>query len=108
MKLEKSSLCALGIFMLGLLIFLPGLQGIKQGSTSYSGVIERIDKDFKFIVVNGAKIRISGNATVVDMEGNTLKMDVLKPKVSVVVQGAEAREGFWATKIVITPLRRKP
>ncbi len=107
MKLEEFNFVLL-IFMVFVLTFLTGLQGIKQEATSYSGVIERTDKDLKFIVINGAKIMISGNATVVDVEGNTLKMDALKPKVSVVIEGTEAREGLWARKIIVTPLRRKP
>jgi len=108
MKLEKSYLIKSVLFMLTLLIFLPGIQGIPQETASYSGAIESIDKDLKFIVVNGAKILISGNATIVDEKGNILKADVLKPKLSVVIEGTQGPEGFLAKKIVITIPKKKP
>jgi len=84
------------------------MYGIKQGATSYSGVIERIDKDSKFIVVNGAKILISGNATIVDEKGNILKADALKPRLFVVIEGVSSPEGFLAKKIVVTTPKKKP
>ena len=108
MKSEKAYFIKSIMFMLALLIFLPGIQGIKQESISYSGVIESIDKDFKFIVVNGAKILISGNTKIVDEKGNILKMDDLKPKLSVVIEGVHSPEGFLAKKIVITTPKKKP
>jgi hypothetical protein len=108
MKLEKAYFIKSVMFMLTLLIFLPGIQGIKQEAISYSGVIESIDKDFKFIVVNGAKMLISGNTRIVDEKGNILKMDDLKPKLSAMIEGVRTPEGFLAKKIVITTLKKKP
>ena len=108
MKLEKSHFAIFGIFMLTLLIFLPGIQGIPHEAVSYSGAIESIDKDLKYIVVNGAKILISGSATILDEKGNILKVDVLKPKLSVVIEGVSGPEGFLAKKIVITIPKKKP
>lgn len=108
MKLEKAYFIKSIMFMLALLIFLPGIQGIKQEAISYSGVIESIDKDFKFIVVNGAKMLISGDTKIVDEKGNILKMDDLKPKLSVVIEGVRGPEGFLAKKIVITTPKKKP
>jgi hypothetical protein len=84
------------------------MYGIKQEATSYSGVIEGIDKDFKFIVVNGAKILISGNVTIVDEKGNILKADALKPRLSVVIEGISSPQGFLAKKIVVTTPKKKP
>jgi len=108
MKLEKAYFIKSVMFMLTLLIFLPGIQGIKQEAISYSGVIESIDKDFKFIVVNGAKMLISENTRIVDERGNILRMDDLKPKLSAVVEGVRSSDGFLAKKIVITTPKRKP
>lgn len=108
MKSEKAYFIKSIMFMLALLIFLPGIQGIKQESISYSGVIESIDKDFKFIVVNGAKMLISENTKIVDEKGNILKMDDLKPKLSVVIEGVHGPEGFLAKKIVMTTPKKKP
>lgn len=107
MKLEKAYLIKSVMFMFTLLIFLPGFQGIKQETISYSGVIENIDKDFKLIVVNGTKILISENTKIVDEKGNSLKMGDLKVKLSVVIEGGHSREGFLAKKIVITTPKKK-
>jgi hypothetical protein len=108
MKSKKANLIKSVMFMFTLLIFLPGFQGIKQETISYSGVIENIDKDFKFIVVNGAKILISGNVTIVDEKGNILKADALKPRHSVVIEGISSPQGFLAKKIVVTTPKKKP
>jgi hypothetical protein len=108
MKLEKAYFVKFAMFMLTLLIFLPGIQGIKQEAVTYSGVIESIDKDFKFIVVNGAKMLISGGTKIVDEQGNILKTDDLKIKLSVVIEGVRSPEGFLAKKIVITTPKKKP
>jgi len=108
MKLEKAYFIKLGIFMLTLLIFLPGIQGIKQEAASYSGVIKSTDKDFKFIVVNDAKMLISDNTTVVDEKGHVLRMNDLKPGLSVAIEGVRSSNGFLAKKIVVTTPKRKP
>ena len=108
MKLEKAHLVKLGIFMFILLIFLPGMYGIRQETTSYSGVIDRIDKDSKSVVVNGAKFLISPNTSIVDEKGNRLKANDLKPKISVIVEGAHGPEGFSAKKIIVTNPKKKP
>jgi hypothetical protein len=108
MKLEKAYFIKSIMFMLALLIFLPGIQGIKQESISYSGVIESIDKDFKFIVVNGAKMLISGDTKIMDEKGNMFKMDDLKPKLSVVIEGVRGPDGFFVRKIVMTTPKKKP
>jgi len=107
MKLEKAYFIKLGIFMLTLLIFLPGIQGIKQEAASYSGVIKSTDKDFKFIVVNDAKMLISDNTTVVDEKGHVLRMNDLKPGLSVAIEGVRSSNGFLAKKIVVTTPKRK-
>ncbi len=93
--------------MLILLIFLPGIQGFKQEGTSYSGVIESIDKDFRFIVLNGAKMRISQNTAILDEKGNRLKIDALKPKLFAMIEGVTTPEGFLAVKIVIRTPKKK-
>jgi uncharacterized ubiquitin-like protein YukD len=108
MKLEKACFIKSIMFMFILLIFLPGIHGIKQEATSQSGTIERIDRDFKFITVNGAKILLSGNTKIMDEQGNILKTDALKIKLSVVIEGARSPEGFLAQKIIITTPKTKP
>ena len=108
MKIEKGSFIKSVMFMLILLIFLPGIQGIKQEGIPFSGVIESIGKDFKFIVINGAKILISENTKIVDEKGNSLKMDDLKVKLSVMIEGGNSPEGFLAKRIkILIPTPKK-
>jgi len=108
MKLEKGCFVKSVIFMLTLLIFLPGIQGIKEEVASYSGVIKSIDKDFKFIVVNDVKVLISDNTKIVDEKGNILRMNDLKPGLSVAIEGVRSSNGFFAKKIVIITPKKKP
>jgi hypothetical protein len=110
MKSKKAYYIKSVMFMLTLLIFLPGIQGIKQEGIPFSGVIESIDKDFKFIVINGAKILISENTKIVDEKGNILKKDDLKLKLPVVIEGVRSPEGFLAkkVKILIPTPKKKP
>ena len=108
MKLEKERLLKSVIFLLTLLIFLPGALGIKEEAASYSGVIKSVDKDFKFIVVNDVKVLISESTTVVDEKGKVLRMNDLKPGLSVAIEGGRRSDGFFARKIIITNPRKKP
>ena len=108
MKLEKGGLLKSFAFMLILMIFLPGALGIREEVTSYSGVIKSVDKDFKFIVVNDAKVLISDNTKVVDEKGNILPINNLKPGLSVAIEGGRGSNGFLANKIIITTPKRKP
>jgi hypothetical protein len=108
MKLEKGYLLKSVIFMLTLLIFLPGALGIKEEAASYSGVIKSVDKDFKFIVVNDVKVLISEGTTVVDEKGKILRMNDLKPGLSVAIEGGRRSDGFFARKIIITTPKKKP
>ncbi len=101
MKSKKGSFIQPVMLMLTLLIFLTGMQGIKQEGTSYSGVIQHIDKNFRFLVINGVKLNISENTSILDEKGNRLKTDALKPTRSVVVEGVDTSEGFVAKKITI-------
>jgi hypothetical protein len=108
MKLEKGCFVKSVIFMLTLLIFLPGIQGIKEEAASYSGVIKSIDKDFKFIVVSGTKFLISSDTKIMDEKGNILRMNDLKPGLSVAIEGVRSSNGFFAKKIVIITPKKKP
>jgi len=108
MRLEKRYFVKSVIFMLTLLIFLPGVQGIKEEAASYSGVIKSTDKDFKFIVVNDAKVLLSDNTKIVDEKGKILRMSDLKPGLSVAIEGVRSSNGFFANNIVILSPKKKP
>ena len=105
MKLEKIFLIKSVIFMLILLVFLTGFQGKRVETASYSGVIESIDKDFKFIVVSGTKFLIFSDTKIVDEKGSILKGSDLKLKTFVAIERAPNPDGFYAMKIVI---QKKP
>jgi hypothetical protein len=107
MELQKVCFVKSVIFMLTLLIFLPGIQGIKEEAASYSGVIKSIDKDFK-LIVNDVKVLISDNTKIVDEKGNILRMNDLKPGLSVAIEGVRSSNGFFAKKIVIITPKKKP
>jgi hypothetical protein len=108
MKLRKVFFIKSLILMLVLLIFLTGFQGKKEEIVSLSGIIEGFDKDFKFIVVNNARVFISLSTKIVDEKGNILKMDDLKPNLSVAIEGVRNPDGFFAKKIVIKTPKKKP
>jgi hypothetical protein len=108
MKSEKGYIVKSIMLMLTLLIFLPGIQGIEQEATSQSGVIERMDKGSKSIVVNNAKVLISDNTKIADEKGNILRTNDLKPGISVQIEGVRSPEGFLAQKIIITTPKNKP
>jgi hypothetical protein len=105
MKLEKIFVIKSVIFMLILLVFLPGFQGKRVETASYSGVIESIDKDFKFIVVSGKKFLIFSDTKIMDEKGSILKWSDLKLKAFVAIEGAPNPDGVYAMKIVI---QKKP
>ena len=107
MKLDKIFLTKSVIFMVILLVFLPGFQPNKEETISFPGVIESIDKNFKFIVVNEARIFVTAETNIVDEKGNILKIDDLKPKLSIVVEAFRNPNGFFAKKIVIKTLKKK-
>ncbi len=96
------------IFVLTLLIFLPGIQGIKQEAVSYSGVIQSIDKDSKSILVNDAKVLISESTKIVGEKGKILQMNDLKPGLSVTIEGVRSSNGFLASRILIMSPKKKP
>ena len=106
MELQKVCFVKSVIFMLTLLIFLPGFQGKKEEIISFHGVIESIDKNFKFIVVNEARIFVTADTNIVDEKGNILKIDDLKPKLSIVVEAFRNPNGFFAKRIVVKTTKR--
>jgi hypothetical protein len=101
MNSKKAFQIKLVIFGLILMIFLLGFQGIKGETTSVSGVIGSIDKDYQFIYVGGTKYLISSATTIVDEKGNKLKINDLTPGLSVTIESLRYSDSFSAKKIVI-------
>jgi hypothetical protein len=92
-------------FIVFLLILLPADLGFSQtkGETiSFSGTIESISADYKFIVVNNVNILISSSTKIVNERGYTLKAGDLKSELYVIIQGVQSSNGFLAMKIIVT------
>ena len=108
MKLLKIILIQFAIFILTLLVFSPGLTQVKIGEMiSFSGVIEGIPEDFKFIVINEVRIYISPDTKIVDENGNILKINELKSRLNVTIEAVRNSNGFFAKKIVLKKLKNK-
>ena len=108
MKLEKRLFVKFFIFVVPVLLFTSGFQVIKGETISLSGMIERMDADLKFIVVNGTKIFISSNTKIMNEKGTIFKMDALKPNLTVVIAVLRNSDGFFANQIVIKTPKKKP
>lgn len=108
MKSQKHSFFKFAPLMLFLFIFLTGLMGQKLESFSLSGQVQSMDKDFKFIVVNGTRISLSPAVQIVNEKGNGLKKENLRTELNVTVEGFNGAGNFIAQKVVIKGLNKKP
>lgn len=88
-------------------VFKTGFTQVKKEEmVSFPGVIEKVDKDTKFIMVNEAKILLSAETKIVDDKGNALKISDLKPNLAVTIEAVRNPIGFLANKIVIKTTKR--
>jgi hypothetical protein len=68
---------------------------------TFPGVIEKISGNFKFVVVNEAKILLSSGTQIMDDRGNTLTVSDLKPRSPITIEVLKSPRGFLAKKIVL-------
>jgi hypothetical protein len=110
MKLQKILLLKLIVVVFTLFIFHPGFSQIKSEKTiSFSGTIDSIPKDPKFIVVNETRVFISSNTKIASAKGSILKKDDLKRGFRVSIEGVQKPEGIFAGKISVLSIpRTKP
>jgi hypothetical protein len=102
MKLQRILLLKLVIIILTLFIFHPGFSQVKSEKTlSFSGTIDSIPKDPKFIVVNEWRVYVSPNTKIVNAKGTILKKEDLKRGLTVTVEGVQKPEGIFARKITV-------
>lgn len=102
MKLRKTLWIEYLIFTITLLFLSPSFSQVKVGETiSFPGVIESIEENFKFIVINEVRIFISPDTKIVDEEGDILKIEQLKPRLNVTIEAVRNPNGFFAKKIVL-------
>lgn len=108
MRSEKLFIVKLTLFIVTLLVFLPGFMVKKTNTGTVQGTIESIDKEFKFMIVNGTKFSLSPGARIVDEKGHALSIKDLKPGLPVTLEGRRAGEGFSTKGIAVTPPKKKP
>ncbi len=108
MKSQRRSFIKFAPFMLLLFLFLTGLMGQKLETFSLSGQIQTVDKNFKFIVVNGTRISLSPGVQIVNEKGNSLQKESLRIELTVTVEGFRDAGALLAQKIVVKGLKRKP
>jgi hypothetical protein len=107
MNSKKIFLIKVAIFILTFPVFNLGFTQVKIGETiSFPGVIEKIQEDFKFIVINEVRIFISPDTKIVDEKGKILKINELKLRLNVIIEALRSTEGFFAKKIVVKKLKK--
>jgi hypothetical protein len=67
----------------------------------YSGVIDGISADYKFITVNEKRFSLSRKTEVVDERGNHLKLYDLRPGWYVTIQRVQNPDGSFEKKIMV-------
>jgi len=110
MKLRKILLLKLIILFITLALCHPGFSQVrKAGITSFSGVIDSVRQDSKFIVVNERRVFISPNTKITSKWGSTLSINDLKIRQHIAIQGVQKPDGIHAKKItVIKTAQTKP
>jgi hypothetical protein len=68
---------------------------------AFPGIIEKVSEDFRFIVVNEAKIDLSSITRVSDDAGKDLKINDLKAKSRVQLEVLRTGQGLLAQKIMV-------
>ena len=101
----------LTITFLLLAAVLSASPGFSQDKTekvfTFSALIQGVPKDSTFIVVNEAKVFVTG-AKIVSDTGTTLGMGDLKPKLYVTVEAVKRPDGFLAKKITVISSSKIP
>jgi hypothetical protein len=102
MKLRKILLLKLVVVILTLFIFHPGFSQVKSEKTlSFSGTIDSIPEDPRFIVVNETRVFLTSSTKIASAKGSILKKNDLRQGFRVSVEGVQKREGISAGKITV-------
>ena len=98
----------MNVLALGLLlgILSTGFSEVKRGEIiSFPGTIEQVAPDFKFNVVNEAKIVITPQTVIADRNGTVAKINELKAKRFVRIEALRKSDGFIAQTILLLPVK---
>lgn len=81
---------------------------MKADTISISGMIESVDPNYKFIIVNKTKIMIQTGTAIVDENGRSLSKERLILKESVTVEAIRISKDLFAQKIMIKSGFKRP
>jgi len=96
------------LVMAVVLVSAPGFTQDKgEKVVTFSGLIQAVPKDVSFIVINEAKVLVTG-AMIVSDTGSTLSMSDLKPKLYVTVEAVKRADGFLAKKVTVNSSLKIP
>jgi hypothetical protein len=102
MRLQRILLLKLIVVIVTLFILHPGFSQVKREEMiSFSGTIDSIPKDPKFIVVNERRVYLSPNTKIANAKGSILKKNDLKRGFGVTIEGVQKPEGIFAEKITV-------
>jgi hypothetical protein len=101
MDLKKLFVVKLLVLMLTLSLIGPAFSQGSGKPRPYTGVIEWVSKDFKYIGIDERKILITPETKVVDAEGKMLKTSDLKPGRTVVIESIRTPGGSTERRITI-------
>jgi hypothetical protein len=107
MKLKRALSIDLASFVITLLFLSQSFSQGRIGEIiSFPGVIQSVQEDFKFIVINEVRIFISPDTKIVDESGKILKRDELKSRLHVDIEAVRNPNGFFAKKIALQKLKK--
>lgn len=106
MGLRNRYLLFLSIMLILLIINYGEAQIKKDETVRFSGVIEKVDKNYKFIIVNERIIMLSNMTKIVDENGNLLQKNNLKRNTLVTIEANHDPFGFLAKNIIIKISKR--
>jgi hypothetical protein len=101
MRIQDLGPAGIVALVLALMLFLPGFQVRKIEKITFTGVIEEVQKELRFLTVSGAKVSITPKTKIVDDNGNPQKANALSGKSAVTIEASQNSEGIFAEKIII-------
>jgi len=107
MHLQNYSLMKMVIVLSILVLVTPGIAQVKsEEKVAFPGVIEWVQKEERFIVVNETKISVPSETQIVDGKGTKLTFNDLKPRTTIMIHALKRAGTYVAQSIVIRPVGR--
>jgi len=89
------------ITLVGMLLLTSIFSASLAEAISFSGMIENVHEDLRFIVINEVKVFISSSTQIMDEYKNVLTARDLKPRLYVTVEASRSQSGFFAKRIIV-------